>query len=232
MGEQLDPNVGLYYNRARWYDAKIGRFASVDPFIGHQHIPVSLHKYLYGNASPLSFYDPSGRFSLATVMATSLIVQTLSAVVMIDWFPEEPICPNITFKRNHINPFGEDKYGHWWVELYNSESYGWWPKYSFTDELWISLLQTMQGVEGELNGTTDFGGMPTLDPHHGDDAQETFNPRIKKNSSTRDCLHAFLRIRQFVHNFSRTNDTWSWPGGPNCQTFQKDMMNEVELVKP
>ena len=30
-GREWDGNAGLYYYRARWYDAKIGRFISEDP---------------------------------------------------------------------------------------------------------------------------------------------------------------------------------------------------------
>lgn len=65
VGEQWDANAGFYYNRARWYSPDQGRFTSVDPWSGDPQSPVSLHRYLYGNASPLSFKDPSGKFTLA-----------------------------------------------------------------------------------------------------------------------------------------------------------------------
>jgi RHS repeat-associated protein len=59
-GEQLDPNVGFYYLRARYYDAAIGRFITIDPRQGNIFEPVSLHRYLYGGANPVNNRDPSG----------------------------------------------------------------------------------------------------------------------------------------------------------------------------
>ena len=59
-GEQLDPNVGFYYLRARYYDQATGRFVSADPFQGNVFDPISLHRYLYANGEPTSHVDPSG----------------------------------------------------------------------------------------------------------------------------------------------------------------------------
>jgi RHS repeat-associated protein len=55
-GRELDPN-GLYYYRARYYDAAIARFVSEDPirFYGGD---ANLQSYV-GN-SPTNFIDPSG----------------------------------------------------------------------------------------------------------------------------------------------------------------------------
>ena len=59
-GENLDPNSGFYYLRARWLNPEIGRFVSTDPFEGIQNDPVSLHAYLYVANNPVRFTDPSG----------------------------------------------------------------------------------------------------------------------------------------------------------------------------
>jgi RHS repeat-associated protein len=64
-GEQLDPNVGFYYLRARYYDHAIGRFTSTDPEEGQIFDPPSLHRYLYAGADPVDNADPSGRFDIA-----------------------------------------------------------------------------------------------------------------------------------------------------------------------
>uniref|UniRef100_UPI0023DF5DE9 RHS repeat-associated core domain-containing protein n=1 Tax=Argonema antarcticum TaxID=2942763 RepID=UPI0023DF5DE9 len=68
-GEQLDSNLGWQYLRARYYDPNVGRFPSVDPFEGMQKEPMSRHRYLYGNANPVSYTDPSGLFTLTDVMS-------------------------------------------------------------------------------------------------------------------------------------------------------------------
>lgn len=77
-GEPLDPNVGFYYLRARWYDQATGRFASTDSELGSVFDPVSLHRYLYANANPVDNRDPSGRVSLAS----SMVVLSIETAVV------------------------------------------------------------------------------------------------------------------------------------------------------
>jgi len=74
-GEQYDPNLGFYYLRARYYNNSIGRFHSMDTWLGRSSDPVTLHKYLYAYANPVMFVDPSGNMSLqeqTTVQRTTL----------------------------------------------------------------------------------------------------------------------------------------------------------------
>jgi RHS repeat-associated protein/uncharacterized repeat protein (TIGR01451 family) len=59
-GERFDADLGLYHLRARHYNADRGRFVSMDPYPGDIDDPASLHKYLYANADPINFVDPSG----------------------------------------------------------------------------------------------------------------------------------------------------------------------------
>ena len=73
-GEQYDPNVGFYYLRARYYNQNNGRFLTVDPWKGSPYEPVSLHKYLYANASPLNYFDPSGNFSMSFGMTIAISI--------------------------------------------------------------------------------------------------------------------------------------------------------------
>ena len=63
-GEQYDPDLGLYYLRARYYNPQTGRFMSRDPDNGHIGYPNTLHKYLYAGGDPINRLDPTGRFDL------------------------------------------------------------------------------------------------------------------------------------------------------------------------
>ena len=86
-GEQFDPDLGLYYLRARYYNPATGRFMSRDP---QEHKPITpllyrslnsriapllyqspdsrnpldprkLHKYVYTGRDPVNWIDPRGR---------------------------------------------------------------------------------------------------------------------------------------------------------------------------
>lgn len=56
-GREWDADIGLYNNRARWYDANIGRFISEDP-IGFKAKDENLYRYV-GN-EPTDKTDPMG----------------------------------------------------------------------------------------------------------------------------------------------------------------------------
>jgi RHS repeat-associated protein len=62
-GEQLDEELGWYYLRARYMDPGAGRFVGMDSWMGNSSDPVTLHKYLYANADPVGFVDPSGMYT-------------------------------------------------------------------------------------------------------------------------------------------------------------------------
>ncbi|MFH2046857.1 MAG: RHS repeat-associated core domain-containing protein [Pseudomonadota bacterium] len=75
-GEQYDPNAGFYYLRARYYDQGIGRFVTVDPWMGNVSDPITLHKYIYANSNPAKFRDPSGMMSFSSIM-TNLAIRSV-----------------------------------------------------------------------------------------------------------------------------------------------------------
>jgi RHS repeat-associated protein len=79
-GEQSDPNLGMPYLRARYYNTRSGRFTSVDPFEGYREIPISRHRYVYGNNSPIMGFDPSGMNTLGDLLATIAIAGILVGV--------------------------------------------------------------------------------------------------------------------------------------------------------
>jgi len=62
-GEQFDPDLNLYYNRARYLNTSTGRFWSMDSYDGNGYEPASLHKYLYAQADSVDNFDRDGHLS-------------------------------------------------------------------------------------------------------------------------------------------------------------------------
>ena len=65
-------------------DTTTGRFTSMDSYLGSVNDPVSLHKYLYANANPVNYIDPSGYFSLAELMEVVKTQGVLSGITYLN----------------------------------------------------------------------------------------------------------------------------------------------------
>ena len=87
--EQYDPDLGLYYLRARYYNPLTGRFLSRDPEDGKPVDPKSLHKYLYADGDPVNRWDSTGRIATVgygeeeqeDILATKAIVRKVNLVL-------------------------------------------------------------------------------------------------------------------------------------------------------
>jgi RHS repeat-associated protein/uncharacterized repeat protein (TIGR01451 family) len=79
-GEQFDTALGIYYNRARYYDQRQGRFWTMDTMEGEDSSPASLHKYLYAAANPVSYNDPSGYAYVSNWLFGGIVHRNLGAL--------------------------------------------------------------------------------------------------------------------------------------------------------
>ncbi len=82
VGGGNDPTTGLVHLGAREYDAKNGRFLSVDPIIDEED-PQQLNAYAYANNSPVSMSDPDGQLfwivvGIAARIAARIIARKLA----------------------------------------------------------------------------------------------------------------------------------------------------------
>jgi RHS repeat-associated protein len=59
-GEPFDETSMLAYHRARWLDARVGRFAGMDPADIDSERPITLNRYVYASNRPTNNVDPSG----------------------------------------------------------------------------------------------------------------------------------------------------------------------------
>jgi len=81
-GEQYDPALGLYYNRARYLNTATGRFWSMDDYDGDPSSPSSLHKYLYASGNPASRIDPTGNEDIAELAEVGAVQSVLQSMAM------------------------------------------------------------------------------------------------------------------------------------------------------
>ncbi|MEQ1723122.1 MAG: RHS repeat-associated core domain-containing protein [Pseudobdellovibrio sp.] len=66
-GREYDAEIKLYYYRARYYDASLGRFIQEDAFAGRLSQAVSVtNRYIYVFNNPLNYVDPSGNDGSST----------------------------------------------------------------------------------------------------------------------------------------------------------------------
>jgi RHS repeat-associated protein len=83
-GEQFDPDLGLYFNRARYLNVSTGRFWSMDSHEGSLSDPQSLHKYVYCFGDSPDCVDRSGHdgdlASAAVYEGGSITIQSAAAL--------------------------------------------------------------------------------------------------------------------------------------------------------
>ncbi|MDP3230430.1 MAG: RHS repeat-associated core domain-containing protein, partial [Acidovorax sp.] len=67
-----DPETGLLYARARYFDPASGQFVSRDPEEGEANLPVTWGAYQYGRYNPYRYNDPNGRIEILANGADTL----------------------------------------------------------------------------------------------------------------------------------------------------------------
>jgi RHS repeat-associated protein len=77
QGQWLESESGLYYMRARDYDANTGRFISRDPVDLIQTEPESFDPYQFVYDNPYIFTDPTGEFTLIEINSADKISKIL-----------------------------------------------------------------------------------------------------------------------------------------------------------
>jgi RHS repeat-associated protein len=59
-GQSEQAEIGLYYYRARWCDAALGRFAQADTIVPGVGSSAAHDRYAHTYGNPVKFTDPSG----------------------------------------------------------------------------------------------------------------------------------------------------------------------------
>jgi len=98
-GRRYDPETGLYYYRARYYDSGIGRFLQVDP-IGYAG-GINLYGYVLNN--PVNWVDPDGLFRFGK--------RPLNGAPWIPGASNNPLDDYLNTEISHEHGFFEDASG-------------------------------------------------------------------------------------------------------------------------
>ena len=131
----------------------------------------------------------------------------------------------VSVKRD--NTSWRSLYGHWWLELDERESYGWWPAV-----VPLRAVDLLRGTGGILNGIGLLGLQGTWyrDPNHGLKAMHAFHPTLtlaKPDEQVR------REIRSFAHGY-RARWCWHWTSkrsSGTCRAFQDQLLAAVGLAE-
>lgn len=82
-GQEDDPEIGMYYYGARYYDPALGKFISPDSIVQAPFDPQTLNRYSYVRNNPLVYIDPTGHISIGDIMdGFGDFVDTIGAAIM------------------------------------------------------------------------------------------------------------------------------------------------------
>lgn len=107
---ELDEESGLYYYRARYYDAHSGRFMQEDPHPGISNNPETIvSRYNYALNNPNMYADPEGKFIIELIVITLVQTAIMSAMQNGSWWDN--------FKNSFNTPFSGRGDGQFWDNL-------------------------------------------------------------------------------------------------------------------
>jgi RHS repeat-associated protein len=104
-GEQFDPDLSLYYNRARYLDVRTGRFWTLDIVKDNLYRPLGLHLYIYADSDPANHADPTGTTTVAeqsvNLAALRALINFTTLVSLAAVLPKFKVELELPFRANH-----------------------------------------------------------------------------------------------------------------------------------
>jgi RHS repeat-associated protein len=105
-GEQWDPDLNLYYNRARFLSTAEGRFLTADAPSEDLFEPRELNLYTYTGSDPVNGVDPAGNQFEETIGALAIAATLLTIATVLVLARNLPRrLPEIPIRVNHYTTF-------------------------------------------------------------------------------------------------------------------------------
>lgn len=198
-GREFDIETGLYYNRARYYDANLGRFISQDP-IGFGGGDANLYRYVGNN--PVNATDPSGLIAAIEyggIAGEVVAGQTGSVIGALIGFYQGFGATNLVFISNilEIANAGGDVIAEWGTAVEKTQ-------------------KRMNEIEASLRLLTNFDNQFGLAGGFVDGANLNLTLQFKIKSPIIDAISDTIEpFNEFIGGFNKGGDISRTLGGPN-----------------
>jgi len=93
-GQISEPQLGIYFYNARYYDPSIMQWTSPDTLIPDPYSPLDWNRYLYARANPIQYSDPSGHFPWIPLLIGGVGIAAIAITVAIDILSVAPAQDN------------------------------------------------------------------------------------------------------------------------------------------
>ncbi len=157
--QELDPESGLYYYGARYYDTEIGRFISPDTIVQNYSDPQTLNRYSYARNNPLIYTDPTGHWYYGDDEGDNNDEPTLTITTVKPTQQAQASQasqePSISGSFSLITPINNV------ADQIEPLFIAWMPGYSYSREMWTSVLNKEYSMAGLafIGMTADVGGL-------------------------------------------------------------------------
>ncbi|MBU1017757.1 hypothetical protein KKA33_01885 [Patescibacteria group bacterium] len=239
-GKELDEETGLYYYGARYYDPKIGRFASLDPLIlGESEKPFTsvlanpqaLNGYSYVLNNPLRYVDRNGEWQIPVHFDLSLYLGKATGLND-DQALDIAYNNQLTDINKNTGPWNKEN---GWKHFVNRDVAGMWLDEAISNKADLKTFGNLLHYYQDTYSHYDNGYKWTEGGHILDSVlsalglsknpDKTYDNIDQANAMAKD---TFYYIRKYIKNVQGTGDLTSGQFDAKSDELWNNISNEVD----